>query len=76
MTIDSAIDALSGYIVATVADQLKRPVEGVSEAFFHSDTYALLSDKDTGYYWDTLSELIDKFIRELGANSQVDSRNK
>lgn len=64
-TIDSAIDNISGYIVATVAEQMSRPIEEVSYKFFLSDTYAQLSDKETGYYWDSLSELIDKFIAEL-----------
>ena len=63
-TIDAAIDNISGYIVSVVASQIGRPIEEVSEAFLASDAYALLGDKETGYYWDSISELIDKFIAE------------
>jgi hypothetical protein len=65
MTIDTAIDNISGYIVSVVASQTGRTIAEVSEAFFMSDTYALLGDKKTGYYWDSISELIDKFMAEF-----------
>jgi len=63
--IDAAIDSISGYIVFTISTLTERPLEEVAEAFLASDTYALLSDKDTGYYWDSISELIDKFYDEI-----------
>ena len=63
-TIDMAIDNISGYIVSVVALQTGKPIEKVSEEFFVSDTYALLGDKETGYYWGNLNELIDKFMAE------------
>jgi len=65
-TIDMAIDNLSGYIVSVVASQTGLPVRRVSEAFFSSDAYALLGDKETGYYWDSVNELTDKFVAEAG----------
>jgi hypothetical protein len=61
-TIESAIDNISGYIVATAAERLGRPIEEISTKFFLSETYALLADKETGYYWDSLGDTIDKFI--------------
>jgi len=63
--IDAAIDNISGYIVSVVASQTGRPIKKVSEAFFSSNTFALLGDKETGYYWDSLNELIDKFSAEV-----------
>jgi len=63
-TIEIGIDNISGYIVATVASETGKPIEEVSEAFLSSNTYTLLSDKETGYYWDTISELVDMFKAE------------
>ena len=63
--IDSGIDSISGYIVSLVASETGRSIKSVSEEFLTSEAYALLSDKDTGYYWDSISELIDKFKEEL-----------
>ena len=63
--INIAIDNISGYIVSTIAEETGKPIEEVTEAFFYSDTYALLSDIETGYYWDSISELIDMFRNEV-----------
>jgi|GEM_PF-4507621 len=63
--IDSAIDSISGYIVFTVQSATDKPLEEVSEAFMASRAYQLLSDKETGYYWDSISELMDMFTAEL-----------
>jgi len=64
-TISTAIDIISGYIVSTTADETGIPIEKVTEIFLTSKTYALLSDAETGYYWDSMSELIDMFKIEL-----------
>ena len=64
-TIEAAIDNISGYIVEVVASETDKPIEEVSEAFLSSETYKLLSDKETGYYWDSMSELVDMFRAEL-----------
>jgi hypothetical protein len=66
--IDAGIDNISGYIVARVASLTGKSISEVLESFFSSDVYALLSDKETGYYWDNISELIDKFIAEIHQN--------
>jgi hypothetical protein len=71
-SIDNAIDMISGYIVFTVAERLGRPTAEVSEAFFASAAYALLCDKETGYYWDSMSELIDRFVGEIENGSKAD----
>jgi len=63
--IDSAIDSISGYIVSVVATNTGKPIEEVLEAFISSDAYRLLSDKETGYYWDSMTELIDMFEASL-----------
>ena len=67
--ISSAIDTISGYIVSVVAAQTGKSIEEITEAFLVSDTYTLLSDAETGYYWDSIDELIDKFKTEIGAYS-------
>jgi len=36
----------------------------LTESFLNSNTYALLSDPETGYYWDSINELIDLFKTE------------
>ena len=69
--IDSAIDAISGYIVSVIATQTGKSIEEITEAFMDSDTYALLSDAETGYYWDSISELIEKFKAEIEAPKTV-----
>jgi hypothetical protein len=63
--IENTISSTSGLIVATVSENLKMPVEEVSERFLNSQTFALLRNKDTGYYWDSIAELIDMFTIEI-----------
>ena len=63
--IDAGIDSISGYIVSVIAGQTGRSIESISQEFLLSKTYALLSDRETGYYWDSISELIDLFNEEL-----------
>jgi len=63
--IESGIDSISGYIVARVASETGRPLKEISEAFLSSETFALLSDRKTGFYWDSLSELIERFSLEI-----------
>ena len=70
--IDMAIDNISGYIVFVVASQTGASIEKTSEAFLTSDICALLGDKETGYYWDSVSELIDKFLAETGCATSAD----
>ena len=63
--IRAAIDAISGYIVTITAEETKKPLEEVTEYFLTSKTYELLSDAETGYYWDSIDELIDLFKNEF-----------
>ncbi|MDR1422341.1 MAG: hypothetical protein LBI64_05690 [Coriobacteriales bacterium] len=63
--IESTISSTSGLIVATVAEKTNLSVKDVSERFLDSKTFALLRNKDTGYYWDSIAELIDMFTAEL-----------
>ena len=62
--IESGIDTISGYIVTVVALRTGKPIEDVAEAFLASAAYSCLSYKETGYYWDSMEELIDKFLTE------------
>ena len=64
--INCAIDTISGYIVSVVSEETGKSIEEITESFLASDTYALLSDTETGYYWDSIKELIDKFKAEIG----------
>jgi hypothetical protein len=63
-SIDVAIDTISGYIVSKVAAEINKSIEEVTEAFLTSNTYSLLSDAETGYYWDNIFDLIDIFKEE------------
>jgi hypothetical protein len=63
--IESGIDTISGYVVNAAASRSGKPIEEIMEAFLSSETYMLLSDKETGYYWDSMEELIDMFLSEL-----------
>jgi hypothetical protein len=63
--IESTMSNTSGFIVATVAEKTGLSVEDVSERFLDSRAFALLRNKDTGYYWDSIAELIDMFTSEL-----------
>jgi hypothetical protein len=63
--IDIGIDTISGDIVWRVALESGKSIEDVSESFLVSKTYALLSNKATGYYWDSIHELIDLFRAEI-----------
>jgi hypothetical protein len=63
--IDGAIDSITGFIVAKAATQYNRSVAEVMNVFLLSNTYRLLSNKDTGLYWDNLSDTYNMFIKEM-----------
>jgi hypothetical protein len=42
-----------------------RPLAETMECFLASNTYKLLSDKETGLYWDSLDETYGMFMREM-----------
>jgi hypothetical protein len=63
-TIENGIASISGHIVTVVADRTGKPHQEIARAFFRSDAYALLCDKETGCYWDSIDELIEKFLAE------------
>ena len=69
--ISAAIDTISGFIVSSTAEETGKPLEEVTEAFLTSHTYALLSDAETGYYWDSIAELIDMFKNESNLKPNV-----
>jgi hypothetical protein len=63
--IDGAIDSITGFIVAKASKQYDTPIAKMMEMFLLSNTYKLLSDKETGLFWDNLSETYTAFTREL-----------
>jgi hypothetical protein len=63
--IDGAIDSIAGFLVAQVSKQHGMSVAGTMERFLSSHAYRLLSDKETGFYWDNPREIYDMFIREI-----------
>ena len=73
--IDGAIDSISGFITARAAKELNTPLAEVMDAFWVSNTYKLLCNKDTGLYWDSLPETLDMFMNELtGSHELIASR--
>ena len=62
--IETAIDGASGFIIATVSSETGKSLDEVAKLFYASEMYALLSDKKTGYYWDSVPEMIDRFYAE------------
>jgi hypothetical protein len=63
--IDGAIDSITGFVVAKASEQRGIPVAKMMESFLSSNTCRLLSDKETGFYWDNVREIYDMFIGEL-----------
>jgi hypothetical protein len=63
--IEGAIDSITGFITAEAAKEFDRPIAEVMELFFLSDTYKILSNKETGLYWDSLSETYNMFTQEM-----------
>jgi hypothetical protein len=63
--IESTIASTSAFIVTKVAEESGRPAEEVARLFQQSHTAALLRNPDTGYYWDSIPELFEKFKNEL-----------
>ena len=63
--IQATVNNITGYIVASVAKRQKRKTEDVFSEFMRSKTYTLLQDKDTGLYWDSISETMDRYLAEV-----------
>jgi len=63
--ITGTINSISGFIIAKYAEQYDVPLELAMEAFFNSKAYKLLSDKETGYYFDSIPEIFDMFVGEV-----------
>jgi hypothetical protein len=63
--IEGAIDSITGFIVAEAAKESGKSLVEVMEFFLTSNTYKLLSNKETGLYWDSLSETYNMFMQEM-----------
>ena len=63
--IDIAIDSEAGFIIAKVAEETERTLDDIANLFYSSNLYALLSDKNTGYYWDSIPDMIEQFYTEM-----------
>jgi hypothetical protein len=63
--IQAAIDSISGYVIAETVKERHLSLEAVAEYFFKSHTYKLLSDKETGLYWDSIPTTLKMFQQEV-----------
>jgi hypothetical protein len=63
--IDGAIDSIAGFIVAYTSENLHKPLDETMELFLSSRIYALLRDHETGFYWDSVPEMCEMFLREI-----------
>ena len=63
--VEAAIDSAAGFIIASVSTETNRPLNEIADMFYASQMYALLSDRSTGYYWDSVPEMIEKFYSEV-----------
>ena len=62
--IAGAINSISGFIVAKYAEDFSLPLDLAMETFLNSNTYKLLSDRETGFYYDSIPEIVDMFFKE------------
>lgn len=62
--IDATIDGISGFISANFSEKYGVPLEESLEMFLSSDTYKSLSNKENGYYWDSIPEIQEMFFDE------------
>jgi hypothetical protein len=69
--IEGAIDNVSGFIIAKTSAETGRTLQETAERFYASQMYALLSDKETGYYWDSIPEMIERFKAELEIETRL-----
>ena len=63
--IQGTIDGISGFIVASASARLGKSVEETQELFLASKTCAMLNNKETGLYWDSILETLDNFLAEV-----------
>jgi hypothetical protein len=66
--IESTIASTSAFIVARMAEEVGRPAEEVALLFQRSKTAALLRNPNTGHYWDSIPELLERFKDELNGS--------
>jgi hypothetical protein len=76
--ISATIESVSALIVSRAAAERHLTLEQATERFLQSQTYFLLADKNTGYYWDSIPELMRMFTAELESSpeSQHESRGQ
>jgi hypothetical protein len=63
--VEAGIDNISAFIVTTVAEKTGMSLEAVEEKFLSSKTYANLANKETGYYWDSIPEMVTSLMSEM-----------
>ena len=69
--IETAIDSEAGFIIAAVAEETGMELDEIAELFYSSRLYALLSNKDTGYYWDSIPAMIEQFYLEFPILAEI-----
>ncbi len=63
--ITGTINSISGFIVAKYAEEFKVPLDLAMETFLNSNTCKLLNDKQTGFYFDSIPEVFEMFLKEV-----------
>ena len=64
--IAATIDNTTGYIANFLHERDQRPLQETLQEFMHSSTYELLTDKETGLYWESPAVVINLFLEEKG----------
>ena len=62
--IQATIDAMTGFIVARMAESFSAPVHVIGRKFLSSKAYEMLCDTNTGLYADNVWETVNLFLRE------------
>jgi hypothetical protein len=63
--IEAGIDNISGFLIAELAKRRDMDIVKAAELFYASDTYLMLADKSTGYYWDSMPEMLRRLLAEV-----------
>lgn len=65
-TVQAAMDSIAGYLVDQAGPRLGLSPERTTEVLLGSAVYAQLQDPRTGRYWDSLPELLEDLVAEVG----------
>lgn len=63
--IQATIDNITGYVVSLFSQHLKIPIHVMQKIFLSSETFALLSDVESGLYHSDIKQTVDMFTEEI-----------